>query len=417
MKFDTVITGGGLAGLICGIRLQKQGHRCAIISAGQNAMHFSSGYFDMLNRTPDGKAVERPLEAVESLGKEHPYSKIGRESLEEYASQVKGFFMDCGILLNGDPHKNGCRITPVGNFKPTWLALEDFPVFSSAEERRWKKVLIANIEGFLDFNTSFLAEALEEKGIGCRIIPIRLSEMERLRKNPSEMRATNIARVMQNEEVVMKAVGQIKNELKDEDAVLLPAIFGMKEASATSRLQDAIGTETVAIATMPPSVPGIRSQMMLKETFEKAGGTFLQGDTACSPEIKDGRVISIGTVNFSDIRLYADNFVLASGSFFSKGLAASPSKVSETVFGLDVDFEPERKDWYNPEFFGKQAYLSFGVKTDSEFRCYRNGECIENLYAAGSILSGSNPLYEGSGAGTAIFSAFKVSDNIIKAGK
>lgn len=77
MKFDTLIIGGGLAGLTCGIRLQKNGVRCAIISTGQSALHFSSGSFDLLNGLSDGTKVDNPVAAAGKVGSNHPYTKLG----------------------------------------------------------------------------------------------------------------------------------------------------------------------------------------------------------------------------------------------------------------------------------------------------------------------------------------------------
>ena len=145
MKFDTIIIGGGLSGLVCGIRLVKAGRRCVIVSAGQSALHFSSGSFDLLNALPDGSPVECPLEALGQLAlqaPEHPYVKLGKEKFEELAGSVVEFFSQAGVSVTGSACKNHFRITPMGTLKPTWLTLSEQVACEHGDRLPWKKVLI-----------------------------------------------------------------------------------------------------------------------------------------------------------------------------------------------------------------------------------------------------------------------------------
>lgn len=441
MKFDVVIIGGGLSSLVCGIKLQKAGKKCLMVSAGQNALHFSSGAFSLLGKLPDGTDVAEPLSAVETLPSEHPYSKIGKRRLSEYVASVPGFFSECGVTLHPVPStgsgirpdtasvsavtepvevveatgtiRNGYRITALGTLKPAWLAMDDVTLLASKDEKIGEKTLIVNFAGFLDFNTRFIAEGLEKRGTACRIESVKLDEVEHLRKNPAEMRSVNIARVMNHENSWKQFAHKVRELLDGEDVVILPEVFGFENPVIMQWLKEMVPAKIVFIGTTPPSVPGIRTQRLLKKAFEAAGGTFLMGDEALDAVFDAERVASIRTANLGELRIEADTFVLASGNLFGKGLVASPDAVKEPVFGLDVDYPAERKDWYDEKFFARQNYTGFGVKTNGDFKPLRDGKVVPNLYVVGSEVGGCNPLAEGSGAGVAIMTAFSAADSIL----
>ena len=307
MRFDTIIIGGGLAGLVCGIRLQKAGKKCAIISAGQNAMHFFSGGFGLLSRLSDGTAVEEPLKAIPSLEEAHPYRKIGAEKVAAYAEEAKELLNEVGSNAEGTADRNRYVISATGTLRPAWLTVGDIASVESRDEKVGSKALIVNVEGFLDFNTSFIAEALEKRGTECRIIAVTTDEIRRLRRNPSEMRATNIARIMDNADVRAKFVDAVNAQKDNADVIILPAVFGLKSATVAEDVRKSLGVKTLMLGTLPPSVPGVRSQMQLKEAFEAAGGTFLKGDEATGARFENGRVAALSTVNFGDIELTADS--------------------------------------------------------------------------------------------------------------
>ena len=372
MKFDVVILGGGLAGMVAGISLQKAGLSTAIVSGGQNALHFFSGSFESL-KAPDARLA-----------------KLFEEAL---------------IRVH---YKEGVRLMPLGTFKESALSLEDISLFDSPKIGR--RALVVNFLGYHDFFSSFLAEGLEKQGMECRIRFLNLPELEQLGLSPSEMRSVQIARKM--DRIWEKVVQEVRVLLKDEDTVILPQVFGLLDPSVPGRIRQGIPAQVVFAGTMPPSVPGIRTQMLLKRRYEVLGGTFLGGDEALEAHVHDGVVHSIVTRNLDSHYLEATHFILATGGYFSKGLRTNPFKVSEPVFGLDVECAPDRNDWYNPSFAGDQPYMQYGVKTDASLHAIKDGAPLKNLYAIGSVLGATRPEF-GSAAGQAIRTAFAAVDDIL----
>lgn len=416
MKFDTIIIGGGLSGLISGIYLSQQGQRCVIISSGQSALHFSSGSFDLLNNLPDGTSVQKPLDAISELVKQaptHPYAKLGETKFKELAQQAEEFFKNAGISTQGDHEENHYRVTPMGTLKPTWLTLKNLLISENEKCLPIQHPGIFNITGFLDFYTRFIADEFLKMGAKCSIHSINFPALENLRKNPTEMRSVNIARVFDKQENIEELARILKAESGDCDSIILPAITGLNREDVVDYLRKEINKPIYLLPTLPPSVPGIHTQQKLRSVFQQNGGIFMLGDNVLRADIKGNRISQIYSFNHGDIPFVGQNFILATGSYFSQGLIASTEKIYEPIFDLDVTFTPNRTQWYNSDVFDTQPYQSFGIKTDSTFRCTREGKIFENLYAAGAILEGFNPLKEGCGAGVSILSAMYIAEQIL----
>ena len=416
MKFDTIIIGGGLSGLISGIYLSQRGQRCVIISSGQSALHFSSGSFDLLNNLPDGTSVQKPLDAISELVKQaptHPYAKLGETKFKELAQQAEEFFKNAGISTQGNHEENHYRVTPMGTLKPTWLTLKNLLISENEKCLPIQHPGIFNITGFLDFYTRFIADEFLKMGAKCSIHSINFPALENLRKNPTEMRSVNIARVFDKQENIKELARILKAESGNCDSIILPAITGLNREDVVDYLRKEINTPIYLLQTLPPSVPGIHTQQKLRSVFQQNGGVFMLGDNVLRADIKGNRISQIYSFNHGDIPFVGQNFILATGSYFSQGLIASTEKIYEPIFDLDVTFAPNRTQWYNSDVFDAQPYQSFGIKTDSTFRCTREGKIFENLYAAGAILEGFNPLKEGCGAGVSILSAMYIAEQIL----
>lgn len=416
MKFDTVIIGGGLSGMVCGIRLLEAGRSCAIISQGQSALHFSSGSFDLLGAMPDGTEMDDPISGIETLEKthgSHPYAVIGRGLCEKYAEETLSMLLSAGITVQGNCRRNHYRITPMGKSKRTWLTMDGYLTSEQPERMPFANVCIVNIEGFLDFYPEFIAEEFRKYGIKCSFGTFNSGAVEQIRKNPSEMRSANLARVFDHKENLEALAGKIKELSSGSDAVILPAIIGINRNDSLDILKSMVDKPVFLLPTLPPSIPGVRAQKALQKHFREAGGEYFLGDTVLPEEFSGHRVSRIHTANHGNIPFEADSFVLATGSFFSKGLIATPDSINEPIFGSDTECSRDRSEWYTLNFFDRHNYQAFGIRTDRNFNVLKNGKPVENLFCAGAGLAGFHPIQDGCGAGISILSAMYVADKII----
>lgn len=408
MRYETIIIGGGLTGLLSGIMLAEKGRKVAIVSAGQSALHFSSGSFELF------AGDDEPLRGIETLPVDHPYKKIGLENVRQYAGTVKDIFLRAGVRCNGDCSRNHYRITPIGMIKSAWLTMDDYAVIEDPELFPWKKVALVNIDGYLDFYPKFLESGFARRNVECEQHTLSHKVFKHMRENSSEMRATNIARIMTGE--ILSEIAEELNKIGGSvEALFMPAVLGIYDDQAVIRFRSMLRLPLYFIPTMPASVPGVRMQIQLKSYFQKLGGTYLLGDTVRSGVFENGRLLSVRTANHGSMDFKADNFILATGSFFSHGLIASQDSIYEPVFGLDVVADEHRADWYDKDMYASQPYMKYGVKTDDGLHCMIDGKVIENLYAAGSVLASQNSLDEGTGGGVAITTALYIADQIFNA--
>ena len=138
---------------------------------------------------------------------------------------------------------------------------------------------MVNIAGFLDFNTKFVADSFEKCGAECRISSINLPELERLRISPTEMRSTNIARVLENDKTLETLIRELAGKVSGFDSVALPAVFRTVVCRTGKKAERSVGHSGMADSDNAALCAGIRAQQQLRRSFEALGGVYMLGDT------------------------------------------------------------------------------------------------------------------------------------------
>ncbi|MBW2179660.1 MAG: glycerol-3-phosphate dehydrogenase subunit GlpB [Deltaproteobacteria bacterium] len=426
MNYDCIIIGGGIAGLTCGIKCASEGLRCAIISSGMSALHFSSGSIDLLGSHSGQDVIKEPYTELNRFieeNSEHPYKKCGADTIKDAFSFFQNEVSAQGLDLFSNEEKNHFHVTPVGTLKTTFLSQQS--VFNKKIRDaffRKPKIAVINIDGFRDFYPAVGRINLKKNRLfkDCEIITgsISLPDIKLNPKNPHEFRSIDICRIFDSYLDLNKISSLISSVAGDADIVGIPAFLGLNNYTVIIKsLREKTGYIIYEIPTLPPSILGIRLDNILKSRYAELGGVFIAGDRVIGGKISNGILEYIHTENHPETRLYAGSYVLSTGSFFSGGMTSNVEKIQEPVFDLAIDYDKGRENWRGQAFFHPQShpFLSFGVKTNDYLNPYGpSGELIENLFCTGAVLSHYDPVKEGTGSGVAISTGFLAGTQIVQ---
>ncbi|WP_338892158.1 glycerol-3-phosphate dehydrogenase subunit GlpB [Aeromonas rivipollensis] len=422
MKFDTIVIGGGMAGLSAALRLAEAGQKTLLMASGQSALHFSSGSVDLLESEGDPRAA---LPAFMAAHPDHPYSKVGMQNIEASLADLQRHCALQGLPLFRQEH-NHQRLTPIGTLKSTWLSPETCACVTEAPAP--DVLLLATLEGFRDFHPALAAAnlATHARFAHCRILTgeIRLPQLAAFSRNPHEFRSADIARLFDRQQHdkqdlltdLAREIGRMVKESGEPGCrhIVLPACLSLGLVGPRlAELEARTGCTIKEVATMPPSLIGMRMQEALKRRFLALGGTFLTSERVLGARYDGDRVIGVHSQNGDDQLFEADHFVLASGSFFSRGLESRLGGIREPIFDADVLSLSERDAWAGRRLFDHHPFMGFGVKTDDQLRVLRGGKPLANLYGAGSVLAHYDPVREGSGSGVAVATGWQAAGHIL----
>lgn len=407
-EFDVIVIGAGLAGLTAAASAAKQGKNVAVLTKGSGAIAIGGGTIDVLGYGPEGRPLVSPAAGLAQMPDGHPYTKIGRQRIEEALAFFRGLTMEEGYPYSGGLEKMQWLPTAAGTLKPSCLVPKTMETARLAEAGT---VVAAGFSGLKDYYPELVVRGLRRHPAYAKKYEIVM--LESGLGEGRDITALDIARWLDSEDGRQSFIEQVRRAIVPGSVVLLPPVLGTKpDYRLVKQLEEETDCSFIETAGLPPAVSGLRLRNLLVSCLKKRGGRIIEQANVAGATVEAGRCQAVITRNVDREREYhAKEFVLASGGFFGGGLESEPGRVREVVFGLPVDASPCQEEWGNTILFSAagQPFARFGPAVDSQLRPIdREGKLLlENVRVAGRSLGGYDHCCEKSGNGVAVASGYQ----------
>ncbi len=415
---DLMVIGSGMAGMAASLFASKRGISTIVIGH-TGRIRFFSGLIDLMSVYPisTGKTWEDPWEAIRILSTDqehpHPYSRIQQDRIIKAMDEFLSFLSESGLPYYVDSNRNHSVITSQGTLKQTF-AVPHTMVAGVAAFQKKEPCLLIRFPELKGFSSRQIQETMNGIWPSLRSIDLPFPN------HFHELFPEQMARELENPSCREDLVRSILPHLKDAAAVGFPAVLGIeKSMEVQADLEKRLGVRVFEIPCLPPSIPGLRLQTIFQHQLVQLGvqAFFQQQVDKVTAQDTGGFLLFVGE-GTDQIRIHARGVILATGRFFSKGLAAERMGIRETVFNLPV-YQPENRTyWHNPNFLARSGHAinTAGLEIDDSFHPLdQSGHpAFPSLFAAGSILAHQDWIRMKCGAGLSIATAYAAVEAFVK---
>jgi len=401
MNYDVIVVGGGLSGFVAAAKAPQMGKRVLLLREGTGCFPFLSGCIDLWG-CRGGEDPTTWIDRRVAADRLHPWGRL-RDVLEDSISFLREA---CAPYVSyvASGGENIVVPTPLGVPRPTFMAPHSQyrPGWEDA-----RKILVAGFREYRDFSPALVAANLNRwrgRGEAATSVTTDLGISR-------YVDAPTLARLLEKERYWRLFVEQLASRMGKSTLVLAPAVFGMdSSAELLTRLGRVLGAPVMELATLPPSVPGLRLQRALRRYVLARGVRVTDNIRVTEAEVEGGicRAV-IADDGLRRRRFEGRSFVLATGSFVSGGFTGYGDHVTEPVMhlpvhgrGLVAGDEP---------FFATQGreFMKVGLLVDENLHPVddKGRVLYNNVFVTGAKLAGQDHAVEKSGTGVAVASGYK----------
>ena len=407
-RADVVVIGAGLAGLSCAAELAERGARVFLAAKGMATTHWTHGGLDVA--APPGVTSSRDGIRILAATDGHPYRSLGADADGAVTAHLARLATS-GLEHAGSLDDPLVAIpTAIGALRPGAI----LPVAQSAALEPWASngLLLVGFARYRDAWATYAARNLRTASwphgpTEIRAIEVELPGLDRLHNIAPQI----LARRFEVADWRARALSAIAAAVPAGAwRIGVPAVLGLDaHAEVHAAAERALGHRVFEMASLPPSVPGLRLYDALRRRILAGGGRIQIGFDVVEVERHGDRLIAIHTEAASrTLRIGGDAFVLATGGIAGAGIRAGhDGYLVERVFGLPVA-APPRERWFSDDPLQPHPLETAGIEVGDDLA----PAGLRNVRVIGSGLPGMHYLDQRCGDGVALASAHRAASSL-----